>query len=47
MSYAELDTRVERWRGGLRASGVGHGDRVVVVSRNDEMFVLAGSYFIR
>ncbi len=41
LTYAELEERVARWRGGLAAAGVGPDDRVAVVSGNDLTFVLA------
>jgi long-chain acyl-CoA synthetase len=41
VTYGELYGRSARWRGGLRDAGIGPGDRVAVVSGNDETFVLA------
>ena len=41
MSYQQLEERASCWRGGLQSAGIGVGDRLVIVSGNDETFVLA------
>ncbi len=41
LSYGALEDRVARWRGALGKTGLGIGDRVVVLSGNDELFVTA------
>lgn len=40
-TFGQLADRAARWRGALDAAGVGSGERLVVVSGNDEIFVLA------
>ncbi len=39
-SYSALAERVDRWRGSLRSAGLRPGDRVALLSGNDEIFVI-------
>jgi long-chain acyl-CoA synthetase len=41
VTYGQLEQRVASWRGALSGAGIGSGDRVIVLSGNDELFVLA------
>lgn len=41
LDYRQLEDRLARLRGGLVGAGIGVGDRVVLVSGNDELFVSA------
>jgi long-chain acyl-CoA synthetase len=40
-TYGELRDQVARFRGGLAAAGVGHGDRVAIVCGNNRYFVVS------
>ncbi|MCP4227178.1 MAG: long-chain fatty acid--CoA ligase [Actinomycetia bacterium] len=41
LTYAQIEDRVAKWRGALGATGLGAGDRIMVLSGNDEVFVMA------
>jgi long-chain acyl-CoA synthetase len=41
LSYGDLADQSARWRGGLTMAGIGPGDRVVVITGNDEVMVVA------
>lgn len=41
ITYRGLQDRVARWRGALQAQGLNRGDRVVLISGNDDVFVTA------
>lgn len=41
VTYNDLHQRVARWRGALTAAGVEPGDRVAIITGNNEHFVLA------
>ena len=41
VTYGQLEQRAASWRGALTAAGLGSGDRIIVLSGNDELFVVA------